>query len=396
MPSASVQCRCFATRARSWFREFVSVNVQRNRPIVVTVSDFPSSGSRLTGLQIVELCRLADQLGIDRFTISDFPFHRDLIPLMTACLTATDAIMLESLVTSPHYRLPETTACTFATMAELSGYRTILGLGRGGVPLNIPPWGTGRPNALLAMEEMVTICRAMWSGEPAPLTKIIPSSERGLNFKLEGPIPILIAAGGRQMLSLAARLADIVHVASPFLGPNYLGSIIEHVHASAARVGRSDTSYELDITVPVSILTDGERAKRLGKVSAAMGISWMAQRSVAAPDDAPLPEEFAPAAHLIEPITTRWRSLGDTPLPDELADLLDEEVLSCFSIAGDPTECRESLIELVQRLPGITGVRVKLPSLTGDDAPQIYGEMITELGMIAPAIRMANTALPAS
>ncbi|HWD25047.1 MAG TPA: LLM class flavin-dependent oxidoreductase [Acidimicrobiales bacterium] len=364
---------------------------EAGRPVIVTVSDFPSSGSTMTTREIVDLATVADDAGIERFTISDFPFHRDLIPLMTACLAKTSSVTLESLVTSPHYRLPETTACTFATMAELSDYRVILGLGRGGVPLNIPPWGRDRPNAIAAMTEMVVLCRAMWSGAPAPETLVIPSSKMRLNFDIEGPIPILIAAGGRQMLALAARLADIVHIASPFLGRSYLTGLMEHIHAVAAASGRQQGSYEVDLTVPLSVLPDGDRAKRLAKVSAAMGISWMGERARAAPDGAPLPEEFGPAARLIGPITSGWAALGDAPFPDELAELISEDVLSIFSIAGTPDECREELIDLVRALPGATGVRVKLPSLTGEDAPDLYASMIREVGAIAPGIRSARS-----
>jgi alkanesulfonate monooxygenase SsuD/methylene tetrahydromethanopterin reductase-like flavin-dependent oxidoreductase (luciferase family) len=371
------------------------MSASQSRPLIITVSDFPSSGSRLTTSEIVGLCRAAEIGGLDRFTISDFPFHRDLIPLMTACLTQTRAIVLESCVTSPHYRLPETTACTFATMAELSDYRVILGIGRGGVPLNIPPWGRERPNAIRAMEEMLALCRMVWRGERAPATEFIPSSEMSLNFAVEKPIPILVAAGGRQMLALAARLADIVHVASPFLGRAYLGEVVEHIHTAGELAGRAREEYEVDITVPVSILPDGEQARRLAKVSAAMGISWMAERRKASPGGNELPEEFGPAANLIEPITSGWRALGDEPFPDHLAELIDEDVLSRFSIAGTKDECKNGLMQLVEALPGVTGLRVKLPSLTGVDAAELYAVMIAELASITPDLRAPRVPAPA-
>jgi alkanesulfonate monooxygenase SsuD/methylene tetrahydromethanopterin reductase-like flavin-dependent oxidoreductase (luciferase family) len=170
------------------------------------------------------------------------------------------------------------------------------------------------------MEEMVELCRAMWRGERAPATEVVPSSEMALNFALEQQIPILVAAGGPQMLSLAARLADIVHVAPPFLGRDHLSRLVHGIDAAAAQAGREAGSYEVDVTVPVSILPDGARAKRLARVSAAMGVSWMAERAAASSGSAELPEEFAPALHLVEPITSGWRALGDVALPDDLAN----------------------------------------------------------------------------
>jgi alkanesulfonate monooxygenase SsuD/methylene tetrahydromethanopterin reductase-like flavin-dependent oxidoreductase (luciferase family) len=346
----------------------------------VTLSDFPSSGSRLTGPEIVELCVLAESVGLARFGISDFPFHRDLVPLMTACLAATDRIVLESLVTSPHYRLPEITACTFATMAELSGGRVILGLGRGGVPLAIPPWGRSRPDALRAMREMVVLCRTMWSGGAAPTGGVLPTTGMALSFPLEVPIPILIAGGGPRMLALAGEIADIVHLASPFVGLGYLGELVAHIEGAAASVGRSRDAYEIDVTIPVSVLPEGDRARRLAKVTAAMGVSWMSARVADRTDPESYPEEFRPAVPLVAPITEGWDALGDTPLPDSLADRITDEVLSRFSIAGTAAEAEAGLARVVRALPGATGIRVKLPSLTGEDAYLTYRTMITELG----------------
>src|SRR5688500_11204193 len=81
-----------------------------------TVSDFPAKGNQLTSKQIVELSQLTEQVGIDRFSITDFPFHQDCIPLMTACLVGTERLEVESLVTTPFLRMPDVTACTWATM----------------------------------------------------------------------------------------------------------------------------------------------------------------------------------------------------------------------------------------------------------------------------------------
>jgi hypothetical protein len=73
-----------------------------------------------------------------------------------------------------------------------------------------------------------------------------------------------------------------------------------------------------------------------------------------------------------------------------MISLIDDEVLSLFSIAGDRDECRQALITLVRALPGLTGVRIKLPSLTTGDAPATYAEMIKEIGAIAPEVRAAR------
>ena len=80
-----------------------------------TASDFPAKGNELTGAEMVRLCQLSEDVGFDRFGVTDFPFHHDCIPVMAACLQATDRIEVESLVTTPYARLPDATACIWAS-----------------------------------------------------------------------------------------------------------------------------------------------------------------------------------------------------------------------------------------------------------------------------------------
>jgi alkanesulfonate monooxygenase SsuD/methylene tetrahydromethanopterin reductase-like flavin-dependent oxidoreductase (luciferase family) len=181
-------------------------------------------------------------------------------------------------------------------------------------------------------------------------------------------------------LALGGEIADIVHLATPFLGTAYMADLVEVVRHSAERAGREASTYEIDVTVPVSILPDAHRARRLAKVTAAMGVTWMSQRAADPADPSQYPAEFEPALGLVEPVTSRWQALGDEPLPEDLADRIDDDVLSLFSISGDRDECVEGLETLVRALPAATGIRVKLPSLTSDDAFATYTEMIVELG----------------
>ncbi|HWD25403.1 MAG TPA: LLM class flavin-dependent oxidoreductase, partial [Acidimicrobiales bacterium] len=136
----------------------------------LSISNFPMAGDDLTAGGVVELARIAERSGVDRLCIADYPFHEDCTVLMMACLAATDSLEVESLVTSPFRRAADVTASAFATLAELSGGRAILGVGRGGGAAEtwVEPWGFERPRALAAMEEFVTICRTMWTGGTPP------------------------------------------------------------------------------------------------------------------------------------------------------------------------------------------------------------------------------------
>ena len=135
----------------------------------LTVSDFPGKGYGPDARQIVELARITEDVGIERFGVSDYPFREDCTTLMAACLQATSRLELESLVTTPFRRAPDLTACAWATMAALSEGRAILGVGKGGGAADTysPPWGWERPAPLASVREMVEICRTMWTRRQA-------------------------------------------------------------------------------------------------------------------------------------------------------------------------------------------------------------------------------------
>ena len=244
-----------------------------------TVSDFPAKGNQLTSKQIVELAQLTEQVGIDRFSITDFPFHQDCIPLMTACLVGTERLEVESLVTTPYLRMPDVTACTWATMAELSGGRAILGIGKGGArpPIWAAPWGYDRPNGRVAVREMIETCRTMWAGgRPVFEGRALHTSALPLDFPFNERVPVLVAARGLKMLKLGAEIADIVHIASPFAGPKYLRERVDYVRNCALAVGRDLDELEIDVTVSLSVSRDGAWARDVARMTTAAAILWVA------------------------------------------------------------------------------------------------------------------------
>jgi 5,10-methylenetetrahydromethanopterin reductase len=357
-----------------------------------TVSDFPAKGNQLTSKEIVELAQLTERVGIDRFSITDFPFHQDCIPLMTACLVGTERLEVESLVTTPYLRMPDVTACTWATMAELSGSRAILGIGKGGArpPIWVAPWGYDRPNGRVAVRELVETCRTMWAGgRPVMEGRALHTSGLPLDFPFTERVPVLVAARGLKMLKVGAEIADIVHIASPFAGPKYLRERVDYVRNCALEAGRDLDDLEIDITISLSVARDGAWARDVGRMTTAAAILWVANAEAHVRDTAtaaaPRPEEFNVPDSTIEAIANGWDMWTGEPLPPHLVELITEDILDQFSVAGEPKECAEKLDALVDQIPGITGLRFKLPPLFTGDSNDGFREMVTLIGEMVAA-----------
>jgi 5,10-methylenetetrahydromethanopterin reductase len=321
--------------------------------------DLPTSLWREPAERFVALAPHLESAGFARFGVADWRFYPDLFVEMTACLAATTRLEVESLVTDPFVRHPALTACAMATMDDLSRGRAVLGFGGG---LEQPAfWAARREHPLEAVRDAVEICRRMFAGEAVTYRGKVISVERAkLAFRpYRSDLPILIAARGKRMIELAGELADIVHLAAFFLGLGHRRGELERVAAGAARAGRRMGSFEVDITMPCSVSEDGRAARRAATRPAAQGILWMAgaEKYSRQRADWKRPDEFRVPDHVVSALAT-WDFWTSPYLPAELADLITDDVLDQFALAGTPEECAQRIRAITNALPGVTGVRL--------------------------------------
>lgn len=354
-----------------------------------TFGNLPSIGWVDPVGRLVELAQLCEREGMDRFGVSDWRFYHDCFVVMTACLQATTRLEVESLVTDPYVRHPSLTALAHATMDDLSKGRAILGIGAG---VEQPTfWGYDRPHPREAVRDAVEISRRMLRGETVTYQgKVISVEKAALNFRPYRPdLPILIAARGKKMLELAGELGDIVHLASFFVNAGHHRENLEHVQRGAERAGRRMGTFEIDISMPCSVSDDRAAARRAAKRPAAQGILWTAAAERYSRDrtDWVRPAQFNVPEHVIEALAT-WDFWTQAEFPDRLADLITDDVLDQFALAGTPEECAQRLRALQSELPEVTGVRIYAVPPAGKPLYQGYQDMVKGFGRVA---RLVNS-----
>lgn len=167
--------------------------------------------------QLRPLARRAEAIGVSALTVAD---HLDdqLAPLaaLMAVADATTTLRVGSLVFANDYRHPVMLAKEAATIDVLSGGRLELGLGAGwmtedyrsaGIPMD-------RPGVRIArLEEGLRIITALWRDEPVDFEgeHYTVRGLAGLPKPVQHPgPPIVIGGGGKRVLGLAARWADII------------------------------------------------------------------------------------------------------------------------------------------------------------------------------------------
>jgi probable F420-dependent oxidoreductase len=162
------------------------------------------------------LVRRAEETGYDVLLIPDTPNVISPFPALAMAAAVTSTIRLGTFVLNVPLRSPGSIAWDSAGLDRLSGGRFELGLGAGrpdghqdATRLGLP-WGTPgeRVNQLAESLHRVRAIHADAAGAGA-------SPFGGANHLLpvQPKLPVMIAGGGRRMLGLAAREADIVAVA---------------------------------------------------------------------------------------------------------------------------------------------------------------------------------------
>jgi probable F420-dependent oxidoreductase len=190
-----------------------------------------------------EKARRIESMGYAAFYLPDH-FNEQLSPFagLMAAADATTKLRIGFLVLDNDYRHPVVVAKEAATLDLLSDGRLDLGLGAGwlktdyeqaGIPYDSP--GT----RIERLEEALKIIKGILAGGAFSFTgkHYAVKDIQGYPPPVQKPHPpILLGGGGRRMLSLAAREADIVHV-------NY--NLSEgHVNADVVSTGRASATDE--------------------------------------------------------------------------------------------------------------------------------------------------------
>lgn len=163
--------------------------------------------------------RLAEDLGYATFTVAD---HLDrqfaCLPALLSAGLATSTIRVGPLVLGNDYKHPVVLAKELATADVFLGGRLQVGIGAGWLRDDYDRAGLQFDPASIRvsrLEESLIILKGLWSGEVFSF-----DGEHYSIHELEGsPVPtqkphppIMIGAGGKRMLSLAARHADIINI----------------------------------------------------------------------------------------------------------------------------------------------------------------------------------------
>ena len=172
----------------------------------------------LPGLTWSQSAQRLEELGFSTLVVPDhFDDQYAVGPALAAAAAATTTLRLSALVYGNDYRHPVMVAKEVATLDILSGGRMDLGLGAGWKRVDYDEAGLEYDPPGVRIDRMVEslqIIKGLLADGPVTFEgeHYTIRGLEGLPKPLQSPVPVVIGGGGRRMLTLAARHADIVGV----------------------------------------------------------------------------------------------------------------------------------------------------------------------------------------
>lgn len=196
-------------------------------------------------------------------------------------IESTKRVQIGHLVLCNLFRHPVITAQSLASLDTLSGGRVFAGIGSGWTETEFRMTGIPFPDIktrLRMLDEALTCMRALWTKEKSTFAgEFYQLQDAILTPKpLQKPhLPILLGGGGRGLLRIAAKHADVVNIVADTGKAGYISmdevakltddsfrSKVEFLRAEATKHGRDAAKLRISNCVFTTILTESPAATK--------------------------------------------------------------------------------------------------------------------------------------
>jgi probable F420-dependent oxidoreductase len=201
--------------------------------------------------RVIDLAKKAESYGFayvwafDSHILWQEPF-----PIFAQILAETRNVIVGPMVTNPATRDWTVTASLFATLNEMFGNRTVIGIGRGDSAVRVT---NGKPTTLATLRESIHVIRELANGRSVSYK----DSELRLPWAGKSRAEVWVAAYGPKALALTGEVGDgfILQLADPSITE----WTIKAVRDAAAAAGRDPKSVKICVAAPAYV-TDGTEA----------------------------------------------------------------------------------------------------------------------------------------
>ncbi len=203
--------------------------------------------------RVVDLAVRAETYGFSNvWTFDSHILWQEPFPIFTQILANTRNVIVGPMVTNPTTRDWTVTASIFATLNEMFGNRTVIGIGRGDSAVRVI---NGKPTTLAHLRECVEVVRELANGRAAEYR----GSTIRFPWAARSRVDIWIAGYGPKALKLIGEVGDgfILQLADPHITAWTIGA----VRKAAEEAGRDPNAIAICVAAPAYVGDDPSHAR---------------------------------------------------------------------------------------------------------------------------------------
>jgi len=304
--------------------------------------------------EMIELARLADEIGMESIWMSDHLCFRDSLTTSMALLASTQTIKVAPAPMSPYSRYPIISAMSIATMEEFAPGRVIASPGTGNAAA-LKEAGIESPRPLKTMREYVDILRRLLRGDTVHFQgDMFQVNGAKMGFVPSTPIPLYLTAVRPKMLQLGGEIGDGV-LLSAGCAPDYIAQCVDEIRKGAEKAEKSLTDRDVAGFVTASVADNPGEAMEANKLFLAYIFRNTHHAENIRLGGGKIDQEGLAAA-----VAKRdWEAAKK---------FISDDVVHAHSVAGTPAECRRQLESFIQ---GGLNLPILLPMGTQEARKQV-------------------------
>ena len=312
--------------------------------------------------RVVDLAKRAETYGFSHvWTFDSHILWEEPYPIHTQILAETRRVTVGPMVTNPATRDWTVTASVFATLNEMFGNRTVIGIGRGDSAVRVT---NGRPTTLATLRECIHVVRELANGREVDYK----GSSIRFPWASESRVEVWVAGYGPKALQLIGEVGDgfILQLADPDITAWTIGA----VHEAATNAGRDPGAVKICVAAPAYVTDDVAHAREQCRWFGGMVGNHVADIVGRYGETSPVPRA------LTEYIAGRegydYNQHGQAG--NTHAAFVPDEIVDRFCILGPADEHVRRLEEL--RGLGVDQFAVYLQHDAKDETLRAYGEQV--------------------
>jgi len=203
--------------------------------------------------RVIDLARKAETYGFKYvWTFDSHILWEEPYVIYSKILNETRNITIGPMVTNPATRDITVTASVFATLNEMYGNRTVIGIGRGDSAVRVT---NGKPVTVAELREAVVNLKGLVNGESIDYN----GNDIRLPWAAESRTPVWVAAYGPKVLALTGEVGDgfILQLADPSIAEWTINAVKD----AAKAAGRDPDAVKICVAAPAYVTEDVAHAR---------------------------------------------------------------------------------------------------------------------------------------